>query len=174
MMFPWIALISCLMICYVKKIRLWMKPEWFWDTQEDGLLEEQPKLAEPDHNIVGEPTVLCHNVDTDPSVSFDVNDQNNLMDLRMSSSPSLPTDKDVEEGEISRDFMDFTPKDSIGIKSKLENDNNLILLSTFVVENVGKAMTGIVNKNTRNLVDYSEIVVHGNSQEPAKQATARF
>nr|GEV36031.1 zinc finger, CCHC-type, retrotransposon Gag domain protein [Tanacetum cinerariifolium] len=142
------------------------------DTQEDGLLEEQPKLAEPDHNIVGETTILCHNVDTDPSVSFDVNDQNNLMDLMMSSSPSLPTDKDAEEGEISKDFMDFTPKDSIGIKSKLENDNNLILLSTVVVENVGKAMTGIVNKSTRNLMDYSEIVIHRNSREPTKQATA--
>nr|GFC08865.1 hypothetical protein [Tanacetum cinerariifolium] len=57
------------------------------------------------------------------------------------------------------------------IKSQLESDNNLILSST-VVENVGKDTTGIVNKNTRNLVDYSEIVVHGNSREPAKQATA--
>nr|GEW59848.1 hypothetical protein [Tanacetum cinerariifolium] len=107
------------------------------DTQEDSLFNTQSELAEPD-----------------------VNDQDNLMDLMTSSSPPLPTDKDAGEGEISGDFMDFTPRDSIGIKSQLESDNNLILSST-VVENVGKDTTGIVNKNTRNLVDYSEIVVHG-------------
>ncbi|PWA57732.1 zinc finger, CCCH-type [Artemisia annua] len=113
------------------------------DTQEECLFNTQPEFAEPDHNTVGESTDICHNVDADPSVSVDVNDQDNLMDLMMSSSPPLRTDKDVEEGEIS-----------------------------VAVEDAGKDTMGIVNKNTRSLVDYSEVVVHGNSREPAKQTTA--
>ena len=142
------------------------------DTQEECLFNTQPEFAEPDHNTVGETTGLCHNLDADSSVSVDVNDQDNLMDLMMSSSPPLSTDKDVEEREISGDFMDSMPEDFIGIESQLENDNNLILLSTVAIEDAGKDTMGIVNKNTRSLVDYSEVVVHGNSREPAKQATA--
>ncbi|KAI3805690.1 hypothetical protein L1987_28280 [Smallanthus sonchifolius] len=155
------------------------------DTQEDGLYNKHVESAEHDHNILGEKKGLSQEANTNSSVNFDIQSQDNY-DMNC-SSPHLPTDKDVEEGEISRDIMDFMseidtksveetdsePRDVIGTKTGHKNDSNTIPLFTEAVENGGIDVAEVVNKTTRNLVDYSEIAVHAKSQESTKQATKK-
>ncbi|KAI3754178.1 hypothetical protein L1987_53956 [Smallanthus sonchifolius] len=156
------------------------------DTQEDGLYSKQLESAEHDHNILGEKKDLSQEANTNSSVNFDIKSQDNY-DM-VCSSPHLPTDKNVEEGEISGYIMGFMsaidtesveetdsePRDVIGTKTGLKNDRNTIPLFTEAVENGGTDVARVVNKTTRNLVDYSEIAVHAKSQESAKQATLKI
>ncbi|KAI3701395.1 hypothetical protein L6452_26431 [Arctium lappa] len=160
-------------------------------TEEGGLYSKQVESTECYDNISGERKDLSNRVDTNPSNSFNIEDQDNydivfedqdsfpmipisLADM-MISSPHLPTDKDVEEGEISGEFMDFMlddnmssmnktgpeSQDVIGIETGHSNDNNLIPLATDVVDDVGKDTLAVASKTKRNLVDYSEIAVNG-------------
>ncbi|KAI7725762.1 hypothetical protein M8C21_014584 [Ambrosia artemisiifolia] len=133
-----------------------------FDSQKGGLCSKLMESAEHDHNLLGEKKDLFNKVNTGHLPT----------DKDMtSSSPHLPTNKDVEELEVLEDLIDFMPrvdaksvdktdskpKDFIGTKTGPANDNNAIRLLRESVENSGKDMAGLVNKTTRNLVDYSEI-----------------
>ncbi|KVI01166.1 hypothetical protein Ccrd_020554, partial [Cynara cardunculus var. scolymus] len=160
-------------------------------SQEGGLYSKHVESTGCYDNTSGERKDLSCNVDTNPSNSFSIEDQDNydsvfedqdsfpmipisLADM-MVSSPHLPIDKDVEEGEISGEFMDFMldddmasmdktglePQDVIGIEPGHLIDNNLISSATDTVDDVGKDTVSVVSKSRRNLVDYSEIAING-------------
>ncbi|KAJ0568740.1 putative transcription factor C3H family [Helianthus annuus] len=155
------------------------------DIQEDGSYNKHVKSAEHDHNILGEEKDLSQKVNTNPSVNVDIKSHDNY-DM-ICSSPHLPTNECAEEGEIAGDFMDVMleidtksvgetdsePRDFIRTKTGLKNDGNIIPLFIEAVKDGGTNVAGVVNKTTRNLVDYSEIAVHAKSQESAKRATLK-
>ncbi|KAJ9551282.1 hypothetical protein OSB04_015327 [Centaurea solstitialis] len=159
-------------------------------TQEGGVFSKHVESTECYDNVSGERKDLSDIVDTIPSDSFTIEDQDNYdidfgaedsfpiipnFDDMMISPPHLPTDKDVEEGEISGEFMDLMldndmssmdktgsePQDGVVIEPA--KDNNLIPLATDMVHNVGKDTVVVASKTRRNLVDYSEIAVDGKS-----------
>ncbi|XP_076913427.1 uncharacterized protein LOC143572047 [Bidens hawaiensis] len=117
------------------------------ETQENGSYNTQVEPAEHDHNISKKD--LSQNVNTSPSVNFDAKSQDNI-----------PANEDVEEGEIS------------GGLSGTKSNSIIIPLSTEAVEN-GDVQARVINKTTRNLVDYSEIAVNAKSQESVMQATKK-
>nr|XP_043625634.1 uncharacterized protein LOC122597065 [Erigeron canadensis]XP_043625639.1 uncharacterized protein LOC122597065 [Erigeron canadensis]XP_043625645.1 uncharacterized protein LOC122597065 [Erigeron canadensis] len=158
------------------------------DTQERDLCNRHVESTECDHDILQKRKDLSYKIDANPSNSINIINQDHDM---MILSPHLPTDKDFEEGEISGDlmdkmsFMDIIPEDDAQFVDKtglrpevllatelgLENDDNLRILPTNTVEDVGKSMVGVVNKTARSLVDYSELVVDCKSREPVKKVT---
>ncbi|KAK9075742.1 hypothetical protein SSX86_004071 [Deinandra increscens subsp. villosa] len=147
------------------------------DAQEDGLHNKHVESSELENNILGEKNDLSQKAMTSPLVNFDIRSQDNY-DM-ICSSPNSPTKENVEEGEISGDFVDdtrsvgetnFKPRDFIGTKM---SENNSIPLFKKAAENGGKDVTGVVNKSTRNLVDYSEVAVHAKSPERTKQVTLK-
>ncbi|KAJ0772319.1 hypothetical protein HanOQP8_Chr03g0085981 [Helianthus annuus] len=157
------------------------------DTQKDGLYNKHVESPKHDPNISGEKKDLSQKVNTNPSVNVDIKSHDNYN--MICSSPHLPTNEAAEEGEIPRDFMDVMPeidtksvgetetnpepRDSICTKTGLKDDSNIIPLFTEAVKDGGIDAAGVVNKTTRNLVDYSEIAVHAKSHESAKQATLK-
>ncbi|KAD4180487.1 hypothetical protein E3N88_29078 [Mikania micrantha] len=151
------------------------------DAQEDGLYNKRVESSEHDHNILGETKDLPQIVNFNPSTIFDISSQDKSE--MICASPYLATNENVEEGEISGHFVDHTKtvgeadsetQDSISTEMGLKNDNKLIPLFTEAVENGGKDVAGVVTRNTRNLVDYSEIAVQAKSQESAKQANLKI
>ncbi|KAF5812493.1 putative transcription factor C3H family [Helianthus annuus] len=157
------------------------------DTQKDGSYNKHVESPKHDPNISGEKKDLSQKVNTNPSVNVDIKSHDNY-DM-ICSSPHLPTNEDAEEGEIARDFMDVMPeidtksvgetgtnpepRDSICTKTGLKDDSNITPLFTEAVKDGGIDAAGVVNKTTRNLVDYSEIAVHAKSHESVKQATLK-
>ncbi|KAK1418615.1 hypothetical protein QVD17_27760 [Tagetes erecta] len=133
-----------------------------FDTQDGGLSSKRVESAEHDHNLIGENQDHPNKLKPNSSVNIHIKSQDNHR---------LPTDKDVEELEILEDLTDFMPRvetnsvdkthfkpeDLIGTEPRPRKDNNSTLLFTESVEIGGKDMAVVVNKTTRNLVDYSEI-----------------
>ncbi|KAI3709678.1 hypothetical protein L2E82_39444 [Cichorium intybus] len=116
--------------------------------------------------------------DTNPSTLKNVDQEITIsVTDMMISSPQLPTEKDVEEGEISGEFMNLMPEDDVEFVEKtpvIENFNKLSPKSIDTVVDVGKDIASVISKTKRNLVDYSELTLHGKSKESANSKSQQI
>ncbi|XP_071688153.1 uncharacterized protein [Rutidosis leptorrhynchoides] len=139
------------------------------DTQEEGFCNKNAESSERDHKSSGERGTFSHKVETNSLCSSAImNQDNNDM---TNSSPYLSTDKCIEEGEISGQFMDIMLEDETkDVENSVSERANFIGIEPRVTntdEDVYKGMKGSGNNRKRNLMNYSEIAGHGRFRESA-------